>query len=427
MVEDSLRIGGYLNAKSRAFGDTTGTNPTTGWIAGTQHTTPAGANRLRIIGLIWEKGPVDAAPLSFSACTYGGQSCTQIASVSATNASEPEVHVSAWYCNEAALAAATNTTIACTPDETPQGARPVITLTSVYTGINQGAPITDSDTKAEGSSTSVATPALTTTNPGVAVMVGGSGSDGPWTVGSGWTEQADVGEDTSVGTRGMAADRNTTGDTPTPSATFASVDSTRRLALVAFSLNGGEEQPPNPPEIVTRTQAGSRCALHNEAAYEWLGSQNTPCTVVPGHHLLVVSEYHVSGAMESTLIGKHLQCCTASCTDNDNWWAVDNAGTNGIRYAASTVFPHLTPIASRLLSGAACTHVAGGIVTQDSMLAQALDEGECSTVGHVIQVMPTVTAPSTFTCRLALDDNTPLNVYSQTTTISVIGGKASGQ
>ena len=338
-------------------------------------------------------------------------------------------HAAFWMLKEAQLAAATNTSFLCTPSEVENGGRPFILASGVYEGINQTDPVLldkVSATLQAGTSLSTA-PLPATGNPGVPVQLACSPNDGAFTPGTGWTEQLDIPEDTSPGTRMHVGDRTSAGQTTiAASVTFAKVGTNpERLALLAMALNGGASLPPDPGGSTVRTQTASRCAFHN--APGWQAPQNEPCTIVPGHQLAVVAEYTVTEADEPTPIGKQLNCCWANCDESDNFFPVDNSGVNGVRYASSGLFPHGMPIAERVLTGAACTtHVPGAFITQDSMVAQALDVGQCSTFGYILEVTSSVDPVATpvLTCAMALDNNTPF-AAGATTTIRVTNGSAS--
>lgn len=452
MVEDSTCIGGAkgacLNATSRAFGPTTigstGGVPATGWSTASERTIPSGTNRLLVAAVCWEKQPVATSPISFAGCTYGGQPMTQIQSATAIDAAlgptnTSNVHGALWLLNEAGIVAATNTTLMCStpPGEPAQSARPPIVVSGVYENINQtpgssvmpGAVTNTLLTGTNPPPTTLTTaPLSATSNPGVALQLACSGNQGSFAPGAGWTEQLDICEDTECGTRLHVADRPTMDDTPAGGITFTSEQTfDARLALLALALNGGETLPPDPGGTTVRTQTASRCAFHN--APGWQGPQDTPCTIVPQHHVVLVAEYQVTGADEPVPVGKQLSCCWGNCDMAENFFPVDDVGTNGVRYAASGLFAHGLEIPDRLLTGAACTaHVPGAFITQDSMVPQALDVGQCSTFAYVIEVLGSVdpqTQP-TLTCAMALDNNTPFALGARTT-INVLPGLAVGQ
>jgi hypothetical protein len=247
LVEDSHNIGGFLNARSRAFRDTaitheggSGSIPTN-WVVGADRPVPAGTDRILIVGVVWEKDtPSSTPPLDITGCTYGGQALTRIADVNVTNGSEPTVLVTAWYLLEAGIAAASSTVLTCTPDESEDAPRPKIVFSGVYGNINQLAPVLNSQTASHATDSTLSTgPLSSTSNPGVAIVIAGAGNNGSWASESGWTEQVDVSEDGSPGTRAFVSDRVTTGDTPAGSATFTTVDSFgNRLGMIAIALNG---------------------------------------------------------------------------------------------------------------------------------------------------------------------------------------------
>lgn len=434
-VEDSQKVGGFLNARSRAFTDTAVTNAggttTTGWVVGTNRTIPSGTDRILLVGVCWEKNTPAGSPTDITSITYGGQSLTKITDVNITNGAEPEVLATLWRLNEAGIVAASSTLLVVTPDESADVSRPLIVFSGVYEGIDQTTPVLDTETASHATASSVTTAALSpTSNPGVAVAIACAGNHGAWTAGSGWTEQADAGEDASPGTRAYAADRDTTGDTPAGSATFTPDDAFgNRLAMIAVSLDGGEDLPTG---SVTRTQTASVCFMHNEgtaAALVLTKAQGEICSVMSGFSVGILSEWHVSDANEPSAVGKRLQCCTDGvCNEPGDYTAVDDVGANGVRYTGTlhpAIMTHAAAVPSRVLTGAACTYVPGSVQTQNTTVPTQLDAGECSNAGHTIQI--TLAAPATVKCRLALEDNSPL-VYAAgaDTTITVKAGEAWG-
>jgi hypothetical protein len=400
------------------------------WVAGTTRTVPAGTNRVLVAAMCLEKEPPLASPVTMTSCTYGGQAMTKIGELSLYDAAGPgEVLAAQFLLNEAGIAAATNTTLVCTPDEAPNSARPLTLVSAAYNNVNQTTPTLNVRSASVITGTTLATTGLSpTANPGVAIQLMCTGKDGSIAPGAGWTEQIDIAEDAGPSTRTHVADRTTSGDTPAGSATFTNAQApNERLVLLAVALNGGGASlPPNPSGIVTRTQTASRCAFHN--APGWQGEQDAPCMIVPGHHLAIVGEYTITEAPEPSAIGKQLSCCWSNCDEPDEFFPVDNAGTNGVRYAPSGLFEHGMLIDERLLTGPECTHVPGAFVTEDTMIPQALAVGQCSTMAYIVEVLATVN-PATnpvLTCTMALDDNTPFAPGARTT-IQVRKGNGSGQ
>lgn len=437
-VEDNTCIGGTtgpcLRTKSRAFLPISITNPggtgTTGWIQGGTRVIPSGSNRVLIAALCWEKQPVTTSPVSFTSCTYGGQAMTLVQSTTSVDSTEPanisNVHAAIWRLNELGIAAATSTELVCSTSEAENGARPFILASGVYEGINQTTPVVASQVATLLDGNSLTTADLSTTgNPGVPVQLACSGNEGLFTPGTGWTEQIDIPEDSIPGTRMHVADRASAGETNTHGDVAFSHEQTftERLALIAIALNGGTALPPE--EIPVRTQTASRCAFHNTSG--WQALQGEPCTIVPGHQLAVVGEYTVTDSDEPTPIGKQMNCCWSNCDMPENFFAVDDFGANGVRYASSGLFPHGLEITERLLAGPACTHVPGAWITHDSMIPQALDVGQCSTFSYILEVVLGVDPVSTpvLTCEMALDDNTPFASGAKTI-INVKNGNASG-
>lgn len=172
-------IGGGTTTAAAASSTTTTTTAaaaatTTGgeigaWVSGTTHTKPTGSDRLLLIGFCWSQ-QATSPPLSITSPTYGGQSCTIIDSQLSEEGNAQTLAALA-RCSETAIAAASTNTIGYTTSETPSSTRPVIVASHFYTDINQSTPVTDSDKAQVENSTTLSTPALTTTNPGVAATI----------------------------------------------------------------------------------------------------------------------------------------------------------------------------------------------------------------------------------------------------------------
>lgn len=435
-VSDSWNIGGPESAfqnklKAQAVAQAV-TNEATGiWVAGTQHVAPSGANRLGLLFVAQENTPA-TPPLNISGCTYGGQAGTEVVSVDVPDGQATGTNViDLWRWNEAAIAAATSATFACTTTDGPQGDKPLQYVSGFFTGVNQTTPVVDSDSAIATAATTLSTSApLTTAANGQAVFGVVAGTVGTCSaLGGGFTLEFQGGED-AVPDQWLCLGRRTTaGADVTPTLTTYSVSS--RLALVGASINETADIPPSDP--VTRTQTASRCALHNEPLYSWLKRENTACQALPGFALLVVSQYKATGAAEPVAVGKRLQCCTDGVCDEPADWFLppeetDNFTTQAVNYTRSDLFSTGDAIGSRLLSDPTGTFVAGTLHEDHGVVPLALAENQYSEVGHALRLSPALSGGTTVQCRLALDPNTPLEAYAAgaTTQIQVVQGIAAG-
>lgn len=438
LVEDSTRIGGYLNARSRAFTGhavtNTGSGPiTSGCVVGNTREIPAGSTRLLLVNACWERQEPPTPPLTFSSCTYGGQALTKVGetSVAIAGGTDPEVLASQWRLGEAGLAAATSTTLTCVPQDssvppntTIDGGRPYVLSSCVYSGINQGAPILGTvRTATEPTGTTISTTALgSTSNPGVAVLLACGGNNGTWTPGAGWVKQTDAGEDGSPGTRILVADRATSGDTPAGSATFTpSQTFTNRLAMLTTALNGGEEQTPGTSPTFRQTHVAGYRARYPEGEERFCPIDGQ-CALAPGSQFTVRAQVEVETAPAPAAVYEWW------CADNGApFYKVSNASTGWISFAPS--FRLNEPLINLLpLEGDA--FVACGI--HYNILTT--DPGSCSTTlpGQRFEyefsgvLSSAAVIGQQAVCRLRQAGGVALGTYTEDVEISVISPQAIG-
>jgi len=411
-----------IQARSLAFTTQAVTNTLgglTAWISGNTAIAPAGANRLLVIGFCWGKGGVVTNPLDISTVTYGGQSCTQ--SISAYSQPATAGNLSElWYCNEAAIAAASSTTIAWTESEAPNAGVPVAVASGFYTDINQATPITDSDSATATSTTIIATPALTTSNPGIAVLSACSSITGDWTPDSGWGQQIDVGEDETPAARLLVADRTTSGSNVTPGATFSV--SASRLVMTGVSLNGGAQEPPPVVPILT--------SLHTRCEWPELSEANTrplesgvgdvACSVVPG------SKFQVRFQLKGTIAANDdVQVRLEANTNGGEFAAVSNSfDTLWVKYVINSNWDHNAPVTVQKL--ASCTFNTGGRVLADAMQTAVVDFATNDCVEYVVHLDISLTAVVGQAMVLRLESISGVVITNTVTqTVNIFGGRGS--
>jgi hypothetical protein len=394
------------------------------WVSGASHTAPAGTNRLLLVGFCWSQ---QVTPdMDITAPAYGGQSCTIIESQRTAVGTAQTLAVLA-YCDEADITAAASSTITYATSETPSETRPVIVGSAFYEHITQVGPITDSDSATATDVTSLSTPDLTTTNPGVAVSLGCANGAVTWSPGSGWEEQLDVCEDGTCGHRLLAQDRDTTGAIVTPAATLSATSA--RVSLVSASLNGGEAGQ-NPGDLILEQVAyrGHEWrALSSEASFQWLGPTNGPIHVVPDGKFSLIVSYKAQQESETIATAKVLLC---SDNGGELYIPGDTHGTNALAMIASPVWSDQSAISTRLLSVPAggdafipgVRHGSAAQVANQLPTVNDYSEREYS-----LWLSPTA-SPGPITCQLGLADGTALECQSPQcpAMITVVPGRALG-
>ena len=431
LAEDSMEIGGELNAKSRAFTAQPVTNlggePTTGCVVGTTRSVAPGTNRVMTVHVGWEKVSPTTTPLSITSCTYGGQALTKIAEALLPDDALSHVLASQWMLAETGIAAASTQTLTCTGNNAVDSTRPMILASCVYEDIVQppGSSVLGFKTATEAVGTSVSTAALdSTSNPGVAVVMAMAGTHGAWTPAAGWMEQVDVAEDGSPGGRLLVADRVTSGNTPTGSATYTNFQPgfPPGLAMITTALNGGDPQPPPAEAVVTQT--ASRCALHSEPQWTWqTGAEGQPCTVVPDHHLILVSGWSAQTATD-------METKALYCDAGSGPFAVGETFTPGpVAFSPEGVGTDGEVLPVRLV-GSGTTYVPGVHRKSDTLLPITVAPGQDSALAHTVHFAPSLAPPLTVTCALRHGDGQVLDSYgvgnAAQTTIQVVKGVGRG-
>jgi hypothetical protein len=426
LVEDSIAIGGVLNARSRAFtaqaitNNTSGSAPT-GWVQGTDRAIAAGTNRVLIASVCWEKNtPSDT--LTVTSCTYGGETMTEISTVSINDPALPsEVMVSAWLLKEADIATASTSLLECTLSEglDISGTRPPIYATGVYENIVQDATTildTETDTILDGS-TALQTAALSpTSDPGVAVLLGCAGNNGSWTPGTGWDEQLDVGEDGAPGQRFGVFDRATSADTPAGEASFTKSQAfTERIAGIAVALNGGDVIVPPTDPVYTQTHVAVYAHDRPEGTIR-VGPIDGVVRLGPRRKFVARAQVEVETAASSAFVYEWW------CSDNGGaYYEVQDASTGWVSFIASTRSSQL-PLANVLDLGGDAFVSCGVRIDADSaspISCASSDVGQRFEYELSGVIDTDAVAGQTITCRLRQAGGVVLDTYTNSVDILV--------
>lgn len=426
-VSDSQQIGGPATAlqskmKAQPVAQSLaneGTVGQPGWVAGPQHARPTGTNQVLVIPACWEKDAI-TVPMNISNLRYGGQLCTEAASVD-----QPDGALGVtgqlselWYCNHDALNAATSSLITFDTSEPPDAGKPVVLASAFYDGINQTTPLVPPAVSAGLSGTSITTAPLNTVSPGIAIATGCAGTATAWGGGPGWTVQLNQGEDATPTARLLVQDRTTTGSAVTPSADNAGGT---RLTMTAIALNGGTQPSPTVPVY---TQTATRCAMHNEPLFAWQPALDGRCAVMPGHHVLGVFQIKVTGNGETSGTSKPVECCDAASCQDDDWYLVGTPEAGrAVAYGSSSFLETGESIACPFpdLSnpGGAC--VPGLLFESATVEPSQLAVNTFTQHGHVLQINQATTA-TTVQCRLVKENAVPFDAYSSVLTLTLVPG-----
>lgn len=309
-VVDSFNIGGPENQRNNALKAVTETNLTNQssgtWVANTEVTAPAGDDRIGLIGVCWVKGAVGAV-LSTSSMAYGGQAATLINRVQHGGSTRTVAEL--WYVNEAAIAAATNSTITYTLSEAADASRPELIGMGFYTNVNQVTPIVANAVTSSGSATSLTTAAIDSDVDGAAVILGCATDDAiTYTVDVGWTKQLDHAVGNGNARIGAADIEATDGNNVTPT---LNISVAHRFGVVAATIAATATTPPDPPAATTYTQTHVAGYRHGVGTARFCPLDGT-CRLAIGRRFVARAQVEVEG--------------DAAPSRNYEWWCADNGG-----------------------------------------------------------------------------------------------------
>jgi hypothetical protein len=207
------------------------------WATGDSHTKESGTNRALIFFAHGEE--TSSGPMNLTAVTYGGQSMTKV--VDRNYTSGIDAYVAAFILDDANVAAATGGTFVPTwsinPDE--------IKYASVFLqNVNQDDMTGDSDT-AGGTSPTISTSSLTTSDGDMVIAAATCGNTGTYTFNNGFTRGTNISSASSTGASGY---KSATGSNETPSVTHSNVN---RQALIGFVVQVSPSTVDYPPAAPT--------------------------------------------------------------------------------------------------------------------------------------------------------------------------------
>jgi hypothetical protein len=193
------------------------------WATGTSHAKESGYNRALIF---IAHGEMDGT-MNLTGVTYGGQPMTKV--VERDYRATIDAYVVAYILDEDGIAAATNSTFVPTWSATPAE----IKYASVFlANVNQSA-LTGASATAGGTSSTISTSALATSNGDMVIDAATCGNTGTYTMNNGFTLGVNQSSASSTGGTGY---KSATGASETPSVTHTNVN---RQALIGFVVKTG--------------------------------------------------------------------------------------------------------------------------------------------------------------------------------------------
>jgi rhamnogalacturonyl hydrolase YesR len=211
------------------------------WVTGTSHTKESGYNRALIF---IAHGEMDGT-MNLTGVTYGGQAMTKV--VERDYRATIDAYVVAYILDADGIAAATNSTFVPTWSATPAE----IKYASVFLANVNQSTLTGASATAGGTSATISTSALATSDGDMVIDAATCGNTGTYTMNNGFTLGVNQSSDSSTGGTGY---KSATGANETPSVTHNSVN---RQALIGFVVKASSGGPVMQTLTVSSTSGGT--------------------------------------------------------------------------------------------------------------------------------------------------------------------------